>query len=119
MCIYIFMLWISNRYITKSHTLLHANIHYLHEDKFIVRNKSFNSNNGDDHRFPKTEEDFEFEIECCKNVKKYEFLNLLLNNDNNFTKINNMRLYSYLLESTITMNLTSGGLFDDYYFRID
>lgn len=113
------MLWISNRYITKSQTLLHANIHYLHEDKFIVRNKSFNSNNGDDHRFPKTEEDFEFEIECCKNVKKYEFLNLLLNNDNNFTKINNMRLYSYLLESTITMNLTSGGLFDDYYFRID
>lgn len=114
MYLYIIMLWLTSRV---RQTSLPAHIHYLNEEQFILRNKSFHVNNGDDHRFPSKvyKEDIDFSRDFALQISKYELLKELLNEDSDYAKILKIQKYHYLFESSMTSNITKGGLFDDYF----
>ena len=102
MCLYILMLWLLGKPIGIHQTSLSAHIHYLQEDRFILRNKSFHENNGSDHRYPPASskshrENVEFARNFSIQLSKYELLQELLNDDSDYAKLVKIQRNNHLL----------------------
>ena len=83
-----------------------------------------NAHKGFDERFPKLtiENSWDNDMELARINKYFEMqrvLNILENQEIELlTKMNTLEEYSFLFDDNMAPNITNGGLFDDYYFRM-
>ncbi len=82
-------------------------------------------NKGFDERYPKKltiENSLDNDMELARINKYFEMqrvLNILENQEIvHLKKMNTLEEYSFLFDDNIAPNITNGGLFDDYYFRM-
>ena len=116
------MLWLLGKPIGIRQTSLNAHIHYLQEDRFILRNTSFHENNGCDYRYPLKSycEDEEFSRNFSIQLSKYELLQELLNDDSDYAKLLKIRKNCHLLESKEAKDqgLFSNDPFNDFELNL-